>query len=233
MRRKSRVAELRAEILGVEEFIAKHQTTVAAGTPDEVTKNAQNDLAQLVTELEKISTPFGISHPRAALLGKIFLLYPPKYTITWITRFFFFGGLAGLSFGLYRSYPHFFTESSLIRLFGPIFAFSFYNWVTRRADGITGPIVKRPMWRRISLLYWPVSIVAGVCQMFCWVYVLFLIVPITLLGIDDNPFRILLMFIIFLAFVAFFWSLAVHLDRAKTVNNADTAPSNSTAQSIA
>jgi hypothetical protein len=230
-RRRSRAAELRVEILAVEDFIAKHQSTIPDdGTLDEVTRNSKDDVAQLLKELEKVATPFAISHPRAALLGKIFLLSPPKYTITWITRFFFFAGFASIFISLYRSYPHYFTVISLIRLANPALGIVLYNWLTRRADGVSGPIVKRPLWRRISLFYWPVSIAAGTCQLFCWFYILGLILISR--ELSDDASAHFYFFIIALALVAFIWSLAVHLDRTGIAREADTLPSSDPPQSV-
>ena len=239
-RTKARVAQHRADIIALEEFISKHQ--VAVGGDDKAVQIAKAELAALIAELDKLSLPFAASNPRVRALARFFLLYPPKYAISFFPRFLFFSEFAAIILELYRlrhGFSHFFV------IWGPVWFSHFFviwglvwsvlglfvnHWLTRRADEVIGPIAQRSTWKRVTLLYRPVSLAAGFCQgwfLLCVTIATYLVVE----GIvddfedfSDDPLSASITVGLLLAFIAFTWLMSRHLDRAIRATATPAAP---------
>jgi hypothetical protein len=221
LRRRVRAAALRKEIIAVEDFIAKHRATVAF--EDEAIIVSNKELARLLQELHNTSVPLAVSHPRIMSVAHFFLLYPPKYPVSWITRIVFFIGVANFLFTIYRARVNFWNERNLISTTSLLLGFFLYSWLTRRADSATGPIVKRALWKRATLLYPPVSIAAGFCQLLFWVFITLSVVAFS--DEDNDISDYLLTALIVIPFAALLWYLSFHLDRSKTRTESAAAAS--------
>lgn len=213
MRRKERIAQLRKSIVDVEDFISKHQS--ATGQADDTITTAKEERDTIVEQLRKLSRPFSEEHQKLSALAQFLLLYPPRYPITWITRICFFAGFANLYLKRNTFIAPRFPSEPVWFLLSVTFGFVFYNYLTRIGDRVSGPITARVLWRRVTLLYVPPNLAAGLSQFFYLVFIC-LALPLGYQFLaDDYPDFTSedLLVTLFVLPVLFFWYLAYHLDR--------------------
>lgn len=213
-RQHSKIASLRKDILEVQTFISQIELA-SGGEPARQSKAAaQHDLTVLLEELNRASRPFSETHPALKKLLAVMLVYIPPYPIGWFIRLFFYGTVAAFI-------------SMIIDLFSPqpsddgwwwwLIAAAIVTLVNvwgQAADRITGPITKRSWWKRLSLLYKPVSKTAMIFQIAFWADV-----PLAIKAVleDLDTERDLFGVLYPTGLLALLWWSALHFDRKQAL----------------
>src|SRR5262245_51354077 len=94
LRRHTRLATIRKEIVETDEFLSRYN---GESSLDAAAAQAlhiyREERQKMFEEVQRLATPFHVSHPGAARLFSFFLVSRPKYAISLLTRVIFFVGL--------------------------------------------------------------------------------------------------------------------------------------------
>lgn len=212
LRRRSRLAAIRKEIVETDEFLSRY-TSESSLNPAaaQALPIYREERQKMFEEVQRLATPFHVSHPGAARFLSFLLISRPRYAISLLTRMIFFVALYVFFRDLARILH---GGDNWDTVWAAAIDAVAFHYLTTAVEGVSGRITTRPWWQRLTLAYQPKSIFVAVFHVLFWLASLVFIVEAIRYHTGARPSDLARAFtLIFGILAVVLWWFAVHLDR--------------------